>query len=882
MRAMRAFLSRLRGLVDNERKDRELAEEMEAHLQMQIADNLRAGMTPEAARRDALLKSGGLELAKEACRDRRGLPVLETVLRDLRHAARILRRSPALTAGAVLSLALGIGATTAIFSVQKALLLAPLPYPEPDRLMVVWQRPPEERGRQPLTSPDYLDYRERNRSFEELGVQALRWVNLSGDGAPERVWASICSASFLRAVGLGPAMGRLFTDQEEAQGERVVLLSHGLWKRQFGADAGILGRQISLNREAYTVLGVMPAGYESPRLWRVDSSAELWCPVRLSRAESERDSHWLAAIGRLKPGVSQQAAEEDLKAIAAALAKQYPNSSARVSVWMLPLKDLMTGDVRRALWFLLAAVGLLLLIACANVASIQSARSGARVSEVAIRASLGAGRAQVIRQFLTENLLLAGIGGVAGVSLAWWGVAVLRDLAPATIERTSAIRLDGWVLLFSVGVTLAAGLLSGLAPALSASRLDINSALREGQGTLTAGRRRARFQNALVVGQFALALALANGAALMIKSYLNMVGTSVAFDTERTLAVGLSLEGSPYQGNAKAQAAFWNQLLERIRAIPGVREAGATTKLPLEGGNNGGFLVEGEKYDPKVARPLVERSWVTPEYFGAMGIPLLTGRLFTPASMTERYSEIVVNRAFVQRYWPNGDAQGKRVYPNTPVRDWVGEIVGVVADVPQWSLEIPPQPEIYLPFEVTSRSTRHLIIRAAVPPLTLARAVRQAVTSIDAGQPISRIRTMEEVFDGAAARRRFNTILIELFAVLALVMVIAGIYGVISCHVAQRAREIGIRMALGADRRQVVKMVVGRGVAISALGILIGLGGFLALSGVVGSMLYEVSPTNAASLAGGTFLLLLIALLGSALPALRAASIDPAGTLRAK
>ncbi len=322
-------------------------------------------------------------------------------------------------------------------------------------------------------------------------------------------------------------------------------------------------------------------------------------------------------------------------------------------------------------------------------------------------------------------------------------------------------------------------------------------------------------------------------------------------------------------------------MLEQTRAIPGVREAGATTKLPLEGGTNGSYLVEGETYDPKAFRPVVERSWVTPEYFAATGIPLLAGRLFTPDTATEKQSEILVNRAFARQYWPEGSALGKRIYPNTPVRDWVGVIVGVVEDVPQWALEIQPLPEVYQPFELTSRSTRHLIIRAAVPPLTLTRAVREAVTSIDADQPVAGIRTLEQVFDGATARRRFNTLLVQIFALLALVMVIAGIHGVISCYVAQRAREVGIRMALGADRRRIMQMVVGRGVAISALGILIGLGGFLALSETMASMLYAISPTDPASIVGGAFLLLLIALLGSALPALRAASIDPVRTLRA-
>jgi predicted permease len=450
------------------------------------------------------------------------------------------------------------------------------------------------------------------------------------------------------------------------------------------------------------------------------------------------------------------------------------------------------------------------------------------------------------------------------------------------MERAAQIRVDGWVLLFSTALTVAAGVLSGLAPALSASRLDINGALREGQGTLTPGRRRARFQNALIVGQFALALVLTTSAALMLRSYLHVLGTAVAFDTEHTLVASLTLEGAAYERNAKAQAAFWKRLLERVRAIPGVREAGVTSKLPLNGGNNAGFLVEGETYDAKAFRPVVERSWITPEYFGAMGIPLLSGRLFPPGQATESRSEIVVNRAFAKRYWPNGSALGKNVCPNTPAREWVWVIVGVVEDVPQWGLERRTMPEVYLPFELSTRATRHLIVRAGVAPLTLARAVREAVAWVDADQPVFGIRTMEAVFDDSTVRRRFNTALIQCFTGLALIMVMAGIYGVISCYVAQRAREVGIRMALGAGRRSVLRMIVMRGVAIWALGIPIGLAGYLAATGAVGSMLYGVSPTHPVSILGVALLLLLIAILGSLLPALRAASIAPARILDSK
>jgi putative ABC transport system permease protein len=678
-----------------------------------------------------------------------------------------------------------------------------------------------------------------------------------------------------------PAMGRFFTDREEAEGERLVVLSHGLWQRRFGGDPGIVGRRIGVNRESYEVVGVMPAGYQSPRLFKAEASAEVWTPVKLSRDDAARDSHWLAAIGRVKPGISQRAAGEEIKGIASDLARRYPKSSGRVSAWILPLKDLMVGDVRKPVWFLLAAVVALLLISCANVASIQFARTNGRQAEVAVRTSLGASRAQVARQFLIENLLLAGVGGIAGIGLAFWSVAALRGALPATIERASAIRMDGWVLLFAAAVTVAAGVFSGLAPALSVARLDINSAIREGQGTLTAGRKGARFQSALVVAQFALALIVANGAALMLKSYLNVVGTPAGFDAGHTLAAGITLEGTAYRGNAAAQSAFWNRLLERVRAIPGVTQAGATTKLPLEGGANGSYLVESERYDPKADRPLIERSWVTPGYFGAMGVRLLSGRLFAAGSATEGRAEIVVNRAFARQYFPDGNALDKRIYPNSAERTWVGVIVGVVDDVPQWSLEVAPLPEVYQPFESTARANRHLIVRAAVPALALSRALREAVVSIDRDQPVSGIRTMEAVFDGSAARRRFNTVLIEIFAVLGLAMVAVGIYGVISCWVSQRSREFGIRVALGADRGRILKMVAGHAAVMSILGVFIGSLGSLALAGTVQSMLYGVSPTSPLVIAGVAVLLLVVALLGSTQPALRAARVDPIRTLRA-
>jgi predicted permease len=438
------------------------------------------------------------------------------------------------------------------------------------------------------------------------------------------------------------------------------------------------------------------------------------------------------------------------------------------------------------------------------------------------------------------------------------------------------------VLLFTAAVTALAGLLAGLAPALGAARLDIHGVLREGQGTLAAGRGRARLQGALVAAQFALALVVADGAGLMVRSYLNAAGMPAGVDAERTLTAGITLEGTAYRGKPAAQAAFWQRLLDEVRTIPGVEAAGATTKLPLEGGNNGSYLVEDEQYDPKANRPVIERSWVTPEYFEAAGVPVLAGRLFETGSATEARAEIVVNRAFVRQYFPDGNALGKRIYPNSAARDWVGVIVGVAEDVRQWTLELPAVPEVYQPFESTGRANRFLIVRAGVPPMALERAVREAVSRVDREQPVADIRAMEAVVDGSTAKRRFSARLTAVFAMLGLLLAAAGVYGVISCWVEQRRREVGIRMALGASRGRILGMVARRGAMFAGAGIGLGTAGALALTRIVKSLLYGVSPGDPASLAGAAALLAGVVLAGCALPALRAASIDPVRTLRAE
>jgi len=808
----------------------------------------------------------------------------EDLRQDLRYARRGLARTPGFTALAVLLVALGIGAGTAIFSVLEAVLLRPLPYPAPDRLMVAWSTLEGDRMHVPLSAPDYYDWRERNRSFEELGVQTLDWVNLSGGARPERVRASTCTASLLRAVGVAPLGGRLFTDAEEAAGDKVAVIGDGLRRRWFGDETEVVGRRIVVNREPHTIIGSMPPGFEAPRPSPADAPAELWLPLAPeSRERVTGTFRRLQALGRLRPGVSRAAAEEDLAAIAADIARDYPDTNARRTAWLQPYRDRMVGDVRRPLWFLAAAVVVLLLVACTNVAGMLLARGSARQVELAVRASLGAGRGRLARQMLTESLVLSALGGAAGVLLAWWGIGALGGVMPRSIPRAAAVRLDGWVLLFSTGAVLATALLSGLAPALSASRLDLNGVLRLGQRSPAGGRRRARAQNALLVAEFALALVLAHGAVLMLRSYLNVLATPRGVDTTHTLVTGFTLPGVAYNAaTTREQVASWTRLLDAVEAVPGVRAAGIATKLPFEGGTNGSLLVEGEQYDAEVRRPLVEKSFVSPGYFAAVGLPLVAGRLPTPVDPGDRVFELVVNQAFVDRYWPGGNALGRAVRSNSPELNWSGTIVGVVGDARQWGLESPPLPEIYYPVDVSSGSGRYLVLRTTGPPLALAGAVREAVAAVDPDQPLSSLWTMGDVAARSASARRFQTLLVELFAMVALAMVLAGVYAVTTYHVAGRTREIGIRLALGAEPAAVVASVVGRGLSLAALGAGIGAAAALASSRMTAGLLYGVGPADPAALATVAMLAVAVAAAGSMLPALRAARVDPTVALRSE
>jgi len=884
----------LRHAADNPAREAEIVEELAQHLAQREEEFLAAGLDPKAGRRRVLEEWPEWQhLAAEirrSDRPRRMAPTpppmpfhpLSAFWQDLRYALRRLRRAPGFTLSVALLLALGIGGGTAVFSVLKAIVLDPLPYPEPSRLVVAWTTPPNERWTQPLSYPDYLDWRERTQSFAELGLQTLEWTSLGGGDYPDRVKAVVCTASFLRALGVGPAFGRFFSDEEERQRAHVLVLGHGLWTRRFGADPTIIGSQVMLNGAAFIVIGVMPPGFESPRPWFTDGGGEFWIPLDPKADADTRDRHWLFGLGRLAPGFSRDAAERDAISVAAGLAREHPQTNTRVTAWLQPLADRITGDVQRPLWFLFAAMGVLMVICAANVAGLFLARASAQQAEAGIRISLGASPLRLASQVVTESLVVSAIGGTAGVLAAWWGNGALKGMIPPTMQRTAGIGIDVGVLAFAAGVTVLCGVLAGLAPVLAPAGSYPARALRVGQRAQIGTRGSVRLQTILVVAEFSLILALAHGCVLMLQSYRNVTRMPVGFDTNRVVTVGISLQGPEYADMAAAQVAFWERLVDEIRAMAGVETVGVTTKLPLNGGTNGSYLVEGQRFDPSAERPVVERSFVTPEYFDAAGIPIVAGRTQTPSDQQENEYGVVVNEAFARMYWPGRNPLGKRLYPNIAVRTWGATIVGVVGDVRQWGLERPPLPEVYLPLRATTRNTRYLVIRTTASKASLEQAIRKAVASIDSRQAVSTLRTFGEMVAGDTSRRRFQTLLVALFALVGLATVLGGVHGLLSWQVTQRTREFGVRMALGADPWSLVRAVVMRGLLLAGLGIAIGSCLAIGTSRAAGSLLFGVSPRNPVSLAVVAVLMVVVGALGSALPAWRAARVDPVVALSAE
>ena len=801
---------------------------------------------------------------------------METLWQDLRYGARTLLKKPGFTIVAVITLALGIGANTAIFSVVNAALLRPLPYPEADRLVLIWGRLPGH-GVQRLnvSLPEYLEYRDRMRSFAAVAVYGQSNFNFTGRGEPERLVGMLASANLFPILGVAPMLGRNFLPEEDRTGhEQVVILSHSLWQRRFGGDPNLLGQTIALNGRGHIVVGVMPPGFQFS-----GSNVELWRPIAFSAADlspDERGNHWLRALARLRPPVTQAQAQRELDALARQMRQEHPRNydDDDWGITIVPLREQLVGEMRRALLMLLVAVGCVLLIACANVANLLLARAGARAREMAVRAALGASRLRIVRQLLTESLLLAVAGGTLGVLLALWGIDWLNAFGLTELTRIGAIGLDYRVSLFTLAVSLLTVALFGLAPAWHGSRLDLNEVLQEGGRGATD--RRAPLRHLLVVGEVAIALMLLVGAGLLIKSLYRVQQVDPGFDPAHVLTLRLALPEANYPEPLQ-QRAFFERLLAGVSTLPGVQTAGAVHNLPLSSGNTRNFAIEGF---PEI-KLNIEFYLTSPDFFPALGLRLGTGRFFSERDRTGAPYVAIVNETLARTFFGDTDPLGKRLklgVANGPF-PWLS-IVGVVKDVKHDGLEGETRPALYVPFQQPQMSNwslppMYLTVRTKADPLTVVDSVRSAVRELDKDQPISSVNTMEELLARSLASRRFNLLLLTLFALTALMLATIGLYGVLTYSVAQRTHEIGIRMALGAQASDVLKLAIGRGIKLALLGVLIGAGGALVLTRFMKSLMFDVSGTDPLTFAATALLLIVVALVACYIPARRAAKVDP-------
>lgn len=811
---------------------------------------------------------------------RRGYPTMQTLLQDLKYCLRGLRTSPGFATVAVVTLALGIGANAAIFSIVYNVLLRPLSFEEPGRLVRVLHEVPENGfavTRGAFSPPDFEDLQRDTGVFESLAawyfIPGQSETSLLGGGQPEEIDTAFVSGDFFSLLGVTPELGRLPGADENVPGaDRVAVLSHGVWQRRFAADAGIVGQSVTLDGEAFTVLGVAPPGFDFP-----SREAEMWVPLSLIGEDDiprRRDLRWMEVIGRLAPGVTPGAADAATDTVMRRLAEEYPDTNEGWDgTTVRTLKAALVGDVRPALLVLLGAVALVLLIACANLANLLLARGSARGRELAIRAALGAARGRVIRQLLTESLVLALLGGALGLALAWYGLDILVALSAGTIPRPDEIGLDLRVAGFGLAASLATGVLFGLVPSLAASKADLRESLGEGGRAATAGRRRRDMRGALVAAQIALAVVLLAGAGLLIRSFWNLTHVDPGFTGENVLTVSISTPSEIILDDER-QSAYRREILGRLESLPGVLAVGGSKTVPLHGG--------GEPYSfvlPGRAEPIAPESGVlivTPGYFRALGIPLLQGRDFSDADEARGAPVLIVNQAFARTYLPGRNPVGEALR----LGDIELPIVGLVGDVRTDGIARPAAPAVYAPAFLMQRSSMKLFIRSASDPLQLAAAVRETIRDINPSQPVSDVATMGEVVSQTVARPRFFTLLLGGFAGLAMVLAALGVYGVVAYSVSRRSHEIGVRRALGARAGDVLRMVVAQGLTPALAGVGLGLVAALLLARVLASQLYGVGAGDPATYAGVCALLVLVALLAGWLPARRATRVPPMSALR--
>ena len=868
-----------RGRVENDTE-----EELRAHVQNRADDLERSGLTRAEAERRARIEFGGHEKFREECREARGTNFIESLLQDLRFGVRSLSGSRGLTGTIVLVLALGIGANTAIFSVVNAVLTRPLPYPEPDRLVWFWESQPNL-TEAPFSPADFLDFESQNRSFEELADMHRVSFNLTGQGPAERISGMVAAPNIFSALGVQPILGRSFVSSEGKFGAaRVVMLTYGFWQSHLGGDRGIPGRAIILDGQPVTVIGVLPARFtygDKIQIWvnpvnivpEVFSASADW----ERKLSTNRQTHYLNIVGRLKPGVSLQQAQADITSIMDHIHQQYPLTTGH-SVELIPLRELFTGPVRPTLLVLLGVVGLVLLIACANVANLLLARAVARGREIAIRTALGAGRLRIVRQLLTECMLLAAGGGALGLALAWGLVRLLVAAGPPEMPRIQEINVDLRVLAFTLGVSLLTGLLFGLVPALAATRQTIGGVLKEGGRGATSGLAHNRLRSLLVVGEVALSLILLVGAGLLVRSFVRLLEVNPGFNPSHMVTMWMNFTGARY-AEKQQSTQLLDQLLPRVASLPGVKGVAISNDLPLEGDDTttGVTTVEGRPPFERGHEPLIGVHAVNPGYFRAMGIPLLRGRELSVSDVADSHSVMVINQKLAEVVWPGQDPIGKHF---AIFGDKQSEVVGIVGNVLHNGLAETPSAESYLAFSQNPWSYVGLAIRTEADPASVYSGVRAIVSQLDAELPVHDMRPMEQVVSETMMIRRFILWLVGAFAALALVLASVGIYGVMSYSVTERAHEIGVRIALGAQRGDVLRLVVGRGIRLAAMGLAIGTFGAFLATRAMASLLFGVRPSDPVTyLAIGT-LLTLAAMTACYIPARRAMRVDPMVALR--
>jgi putative ABC transport system permease protein len=872
---LRLIYTRLYGLLRKNRIEQEMDDEMRFHLLMRTRENIERGMRPDEAEREARRRFSNVGRIKDLARDIKGGGFMETLLQDLRYGARMLMKSPGFTLIAVVTLALGIGANTAIFSVVNATLIRALPYHNPNR-MIVLSAVLTGGGRDLMSIEEMREFQARAQSLEDLTGIISQSVNLTGGERPDRVRGAYVTANFFQVFNLKPVTGRTFAPGEDRPGvEKVVVVNEKIWRERLGGDPNLTGKKLILNGEPFSVIGVAPPGFRQPQ----DADVEVWMGAAAYPGNTaQRDFRFLFGIGHLKPGVDLEQSQAEMNTIANQLALVYPGENTGRGAKVDYLHEIMVGGLRRMLYLLFATVGMILLIACANLANLLLARGLSRQREMAVRAALGANKWRLIRHLLTEASLLSLAGGGLGLLLAQWGLEALQKL-PQNFVRGEDVKVDTSVLLFTLAVAVVTDCLFGLAPAIQLSRPELNTMLKEG-GRGGGGAKWNRVRSAFVVAQVALSLLLLLGGGLLIRSFDKLLRVDPGFKPENLLTLEYRLPRNKYQ-RSEAQWNFHRQVIERIRDVPGVKSVSLVRGLPFSGnGGSAGIILPDREVPPKDRAPVVRFDTAMGNYFETMGIPLIKGRLFNEQDRLDTPRVFLINQTMARRFWPDQDPIGKQIKTN---EDGVtGAVIGVVGDAKHYWLEEEPQPQMYEPYSQSPGIFATVVVRTTVEPMSLAEPVRQAVWEVDSDQPMWEVRTVESLIDQSLADRRFLMVLMGVFAALALALTVIGLYGVMSYAVSQRTQEIGVRIALGAGARNIHRMVLRQGMTLVSIGVAIGLAASWLLTRLMANLLFGVSATDLMTFGSISSLLTIVALLACWIPARRATKVDPMVALRAE